>query len=141
MWGDYASNYADTRLTERTIIDAAFEILKRKKQVNVIWHKEYVEHDPVSLRNDFRITYSICVPQAPGAYLETVVEVLLLHDAFTLTVDPVDDEAKLHENLDINTYIILRIAYLLYSAFKNGKVGSNRFLRVFGFTKHPRFSF
>ena len=93
------------------IIDEAIELLNAKKNV----HMTKISIEPVF--EGFRLRTHSDTPAARG--MGKTLIVLIKHSAFDRAHETgVDAEARLMAKLDTNTYIKLRIAFLLYEALK-----------------------
>lgn len=93
------------------IIDEAIELLNAKKNVNMT----KVSVEPVF--EGFRLRTHSDTPAARG--MGKTLGVLIKHTAFDRAhKTDIDDSARLMAKLDTNTYIKLRIAFLLYEALK-----------------------
>ena len=93
------------------IIDEAIELLNAKKNVNMT--KVSVNQ----VFEGFRLRLHSDMPAARG--MGKTLIVLIKHKAFDRAHESdIDAEARLMAKLDTNTYIKLRIAFLLYEALK-----------------------
>ena len=93
------------------IIDEAIELLNAKKNV----HMTKISIEPVF--EGFRLRTHSDTPAARG--MGKTLIVLIKHSAFDRAhTSDIDAEARLMAKLDTNTYIKLRIAFLLYEALK-----------------------
>lgn len=95
----------------RTIIDEAIKLLNAKKNLRLI------KIDVERVFDGFNIRMYSDTPAAGGIGKNLVV--LIKHTAFDRAHGTdIDAEARLMAKLDTNTYIKLRIAFLLYEALK-----------------------
>jgi hypothetical protein len=95
----------------RSIIDDALELLNEKKNLHISKISFSQSHP------DFRLAISSLFPT--NVVLRKTLEVLINHAAFDRAYKTdLDKYAGLKARLDTNTYIKLRIAYLLYQALK-----------------------
>ena len=93
------------------IIDEAIELLNAKKNVNMT--KTSVDQ----VFEGFKLRLHSDTPAAWG--MDKTMIVLIKHSAFDRAhTSDIDAEAKLMAKLDTDTYIKLRIAFLLYEALK-----------------------
>ena len=93
------------------IIDEAIELLNSKKNVNM------TKVDINQVFEGFKLRLHSDMPAAGG--MGKTLIVLIKHAAFDRAHESdIDAEARLMAKLDTNTYIKLRIAFLLYEALK-----------------------
>ena len=93
------------------IIDEAIELLNAKKNVNMT----KVSVEPVF--EGFRLRLHSDLPAIRGLSLDKTSVVLIKHAAFDRAHrTDIDADARLKAKLDTDTYIKLRIAFLLYQA-------------------------
>ena len=93
------------------IIDEAIELLNTKKNVNM------TKVDINQVFEGFKLRLHSDMPAARG--MGKTLGVLIKHAAFDRAHESdIDAEARLMAKLDTNTYIKLRIAFLLYEALK-----------------------
>ena len=93
------------------IIDEAIELLNTKKNVNM------TKVSVGQVFEGFRLRLHSDLPAARG--MGKTLIVLIKHKAFDRAhTSDIDAEARLVAKLDTNTYIKLRIAFLLYEALK-----------------------
>ena len=93
------------------IIDEAIELLNAKKNVNM------TKVDINQVFEGFKLRVHSDMPVQRG--LSKTLIVLIKHTAFDRAHESdIDAEARLMAKLDTNTYIKLRIAFLLYEALK-----------------------
>ena len=105
----YNSRFPSKRSVD--IIDEAIELLNSKKNVNMT----KVSVEPVF--EGFRLRARSDMPAARG--MGKTLIVLIKRTAFDRAhKTDIDDSARLMAKLDTNTYIKLRIAFLLYEALK-----------------------
>lgn len=122
----------------RSIIDDAIELLNNKKNLHISKISFSQSHP------DFRLAISSRIPERPG-YIKTL-EVAINHTAFDRAYKTeLDGYAKLKARLDTNTYIKLRIAFLLYQALKlrdeDARKISLDIFRIIGSDTRPGFHF
>lgn len=130
-------------MTRHQLIRQAVEILKKNKDLNIPRLNINIEPNG----KDVRVVYSvISKPMGPDVRQGKLIEVLL-HSKVFLRKDrhEIDDLAKLKEKLDTNTYLYLRIAYILFQVYKlsdaNAKGFHSDLLTILGHTTKPVFSF
>ena len=95
----------------RTIIDEAIKLLNAKKNLHM------TKVDVERALDGFKLILYSDMPTACG--MGKNLAVLIKHSAFDRAHETgVDADARLMAKLDTNTYIKLRIAFLLYEALK-----------------------
>ena len=95
----------------RTIIDEAIKLLNAKKNLHM------TKVDVERAFDGFKLILYSDMPAARG--MGKNLAVLIKHKAFDRAhTSDIDAEARLMAKLDTNTYIKLRIAFLLYEALK-----------------------
>ena len=125
----------------RSIIDDAIELLNNKKNLHI---SKISLHNEKFSDQDYRLAISSRIPERPG-YIKTL-EVAINHTAFDRAYKTeLDGYAKLRARLDTNTYIKLRIAFLLYQALKlrdeDARKISLAIFRIIGSDTRPGFHF
>jgi len=125
----------------RSIIDDAIELLNNKKNLHI---SKISLHNEKFSDKDYRLAISSRIPERPG-YIKTL-EVAINHTAFDRAYKTeLDGYAKLKARLDTNTYIKLRIAFLLYQALKlrdeDARKISLDIFRIIGSDTRPGFHF
>ena len=131
----------------KTIIEDAVDILRRHKGMNIPRLNISMDHCKDGLA--YRVVYSVLSgPYGPDVSKGTLIELIFSHRAFRRKLrnyNPVDHDAGLKPTMDTNTYVKLRIAYLLFElARKNDRDAmsmSNELMTVLGHTTKPVFSF
>ncbi len=121
----------------RAIIDDAIELLNKKKNLHITKISFSQSHP------EFFLAISSNHPYDPGS--RKVLEVSIHHSAFDRVKQEIDDYAGLKAKLDTNTYIKLRIAFLLYEALKlrdrDALEISLNIFKVHGSVTRPNFTF
>lgn len=104
-------NYRFPSKRSGDIIDEAIELLNSKKNVNMT----KISVEPVF--EGFRLRLHSDMPAVRGLRLDKTSVVLIKHAAFDRAHrTDIDADARLMAKLDTDTYIKLRIAFLLYQA-------------------------
>lgn len=104
-------------MTAPEIVDDAILMLRTKKNLDISLRSFNKEGD------DWRLVYEVETERfktAPSWERKTI-ECVFTDKAFDRTTSEIDRHAKLKARLDTNTFLKLRIAFLLYEAQKIGK--------------------
>ena len=121
----------------QAIIDDAIELLNKNKKLHITKISFSQSHP------EFFLAISSSHPHDPES--RKVLEVSIHHSAFDRTKQEIDDYAGLKAKLDTNTYIKLRIAFLLYEALKlrdeDALELSLNIFKVHGSVTRPNFTF
>jgi len=126
-------------IPRKSIIDDAIELLNNKKNLHITkisFHTGKFGDQEISL------AFAADHPTDPG--LRKILEVIFTKKAFDRAYDTeIDKYAKLKARLDTNTFIKLRIAFLLYQALKlndsDAKKISLDIFRIFSSNTRPNF--
>ena len=127
----------------RKIIEEAKKILETKK--NIRFGKFSIQAEGSGDSKVYRVIYSVlnCVGQDLDQ--GKLIEVLIPMKTFKRHKNKIDEYAKLRGNLDTNTYIILRIAYLLLKLTQMNSRDVDQIqtdlITVIGHTTKPIFHF
>lgn len=124
----------------RSIIDDAIELLNNKKKLHI---SKISFHNEKFSDQDYRLAISSLFPT--NVVLRKTLEVVINHRAFDRAYKTeLDEYAGLKARLDTNTYIKLRIAFLLYEAIKlrdeDARKISLDIFRIMGSDTRPDFT-
>jgi len=123
----------------KSIIEDAIELLNKNKNLHI---SKISLHNEKFSNYDISLTFSADHPTSPG--LRKVLEVLFTHTAFDRAYKTdLDKNAGLRAKLDTNTYMKLRIAFLLYEALKLNDADAKKIhldiFRIFASDTRPNF--
>ena len=146
-WDDPLDWPDEPSIKLKTIIEDAVDILRRHKGMNIPKLNISMDHCKDGIA--YRVVYSVLSgPYGPDVSKGTLIELIFSHRAFRRKLrnyNPVDREAGLKPTMDTDTYVKLRIAYLLFElARKNDRDAlnmSNEIMTVLGHTTKPIFTF
>lgn len=139
-WYEKDNKPSKPSYTAKQLISQAIQLLKDHKHLNIKRVDEWVEGTHTGGR---RVSFSVINTVAPDVDQGTLVEVILPDRAFERRHHAIDDHAKISEDLDTDTYLRLRIAFLLYKAYKlNDRDATSvnlDIIKIIGHTTKPVF--
>jgi len=123
----------------RDIVNDAILMLRAKKQLNISIHSFSREVD------DYRLVIKVIHDNLPPVGSGKIIECLINKKCFDRMKCDADRYAKLRAKLDTNTYLKLRVAWLLYQAQKLSDQDASKLVldvfRVVSSSTHPIFKF
>ena len=125
----------------REIVNDAILMLRAKKRLNISLHSFRREGNG----SEFRLVIKVLHDNLPPVGSGKIIECLLNKKCFDRMKCEADRYAKLRAKLDTNTYLKLRVAWLLYQAQKLSDQDASRMVldvfRVVSSSTHPIFKF
>ena len=127
-------------ISVRALVEDAVNILKKEKKLNISIHS--LSRDGT----DWRLVYkTISNNIAPDLKQGKLIECILTSKTFERFSHDLDRYAKLKAKWDTNTYIKMRIAYLLFRALRLNKQDAEAvnldIFRILGISSHPIFTY
>lgn len=127
-------------ISVRALVEDAINILKKEKKLNISIHSLSREG------TDWRLVYkTISNNIAPDLKQGKLIECILTSKTFERFSHDLDRYAKLKAKWNTNTYIKMRIAYLLFRALRLNKHDAEAvnldIFRILGISSHPIFTY
>ena len=128
------------------IIDDAINLLKTKKHISIQVREKHGNITYATNESAY-LSFSAKKPISPDIVeYATIADIQLPNRVFDRTKHHLDDDMKLRGRLDTNTYITLRIAWLILEVIKLNECDTDLWvdsdvLKIIGFETRPLFSF